>query len=159
MESQNGNPWELDDPPPRRNNQGVAGAYHVRENNELDHLDQSAWRIVDFEAPQQHSHTRSAIQPLIPQGQDIKISPQVIGLVQQNQYLGIDTEDPMDHIDLFEEICGTISSNEDLQYYTRCKLFSFSLGEKASKWLKHLPPASITTWDDCKKSFLKRFYP
>ncbi|CAA7054462.1 unnamed protein product [Microthlaspi erraticum] len=36
------------------------------------------------------------------------------------------------------------------QIIALCKLFSFSLGDKASRWLKSLPAHSITTWDEYK---------
>ncbi|CAA7044515.1 unnamed protein product [Microthlaspi erraticum] len=40
----------------------------------------------------------------------------------------------------------------------KCKLFSFSLGDKASRWLKSLPAHSITTWDEYKAAFINHFY-
>ncbi|KAL0733902.1 hypothetical protein Bca4012_010112 [Brassica carinata] len=38
------------------------------------------------------------------------------------------------------------------------KLFSFSLADKARQWEKSLPSDSITTWDNCKKAFLEKFF-
>ncbi|XP_056843130.1 uncharacterized protein LOC130495687 [Raphanus sativus] len=38
------------------------------------------------------------------------------------------------------------------------KLFPFSLGDKAHQWEKTLPSDSITTWDDCKRAFLDKFF-
>ncbi|KAL0713260.1 hypothetical protein Bca4012_020238 [Brassica carinata] len=40
----------------------------------------------------------------------------------------------------------------------KLKLFHFSLGDKVRQWEKSLPSDSITTWDDCKKSFLEKFF-
>ncbi|CAA7051686.1 unnamed protein product [Microthlaspi erraticum] len=57
---------------------------------------------------------------------------------------------PLDHIENFEEICSTTRSNGVSADYLKCKLFSFSLGDKASRWLKSLPAHSITTWDEYK---------
>ena len=39
-----------------------------------------------------------------------------------------------------------------------CKLFPFSLFDKATRWLKSLPPGSITSWEGCRPAFLNRFY-
>jgi len=37
-------------------------------------------------------------------------------------------------------------------------LFPFSLGDKTHIWEKNLPHDLITTWDDCKKAFLGKFF-
>ncbi|XP_023634282.1 uncharacterized protein LOC111829422 [Capsella rubella] len=40
----------------------------------------------------------------------------------------------------------------------KLRLFPFSLGDKAHQWEKTLPPRSITSWDQCKQSFLAKFF-
>ncbi|CAA7040965.1 unnamed protein product, partial [Microthlaspi erraticum] len=52
----------------------------------------------------------------------------------------------------------TTRSNGVSADYLKCKLFSFSLGDKASRWLKSLPAHSITTWDEYKAAFINHFY-
>ncbi|CAA7023194.1 unnamed protein product [Microthlaspi erraticum] len=42
--------------------------------------------------------------------------------------------------------------------YFKCKLFTFSLSDKALRWVKSLPPQSITTWNEYKGAFLNQFY-
>ncbi|XP_010501812.1 PREDICTED: uncharacterized protein LOC104779119 [Camelina sativa] len=69
-----------------------------------------------------------------------------------------DTEHPIDYIELFEEICGVTATSKESQNYSMCKLFPFSLEDKASRWLKSLPPALIATWEECKAAFLNHFY-
>ena len=71
---------------------------------------------------------------------------------------GLPSESPMDHIENLEEICSTTRSNGVPADYLRCKLFAFSLGDKALRWLKSLPAGSITTWDQCRALFLDSFY-
>lgn len=39
-----------------------------------------------------------------------------------------------------------------------CKLFPFSLSDKAKKWFKSLQPSSITTWSQCGANFFNHFY-
>ncbi|CAA7034420.1 unnamed protein product [Microthlaspi erraticum] len=53
---------------------------------------------------------RNPIQPPLPEGRSYEISPEIIGLVKQNQFQGKPQENPLEHIDAFEEICGTISA-------------------------------------------------
>jgi len=64
----------------------------------------------------------------------------------------------MDHIDLFEEICSTTQSCKIPKDYLKCNFFPFSLADKATRWLKSLPPGSITSWEGCKSAFLNHFY-
>ncbi|CAA7038484.1 unnamed protein product [Microthlaspi erraticum] len=83
------------------------------------------------------------IHPPLPARNDYEIKPQIIALVRQNQFNGLPAEHPLDHIENFEEICSTTRSNGVSADYLKCKLFSFSLGDKASRWLKSLPAHSI----------------
>ncbi|CAA7057685.1 unnamed protein product [Microthlaspi erraticum] len=96
--------------------------------------------------------------PPPPNPQDPAGDPQIIALVRQNQFNGLPAEHPLDHIENFEEICSTTRSNGVSADYLKCKLFSFSLGDKASRWLKSLPAHSITTWDEYKAAFINHFY-
>ncbi|XP_024016225.1 uncharacterized protein LOC112089706 [Eutrema salsugineum] len=64
----------------------------------------------------------------------------------------------MDHIENFEEICSTTGSNGIPADFLKCKLFPFSLADKALRWLKSLPPGSLTTWEECRSAFLDHFY-
>ncbi|CAA7056354.1 unnamed protein product [Microthlaspi erraticum] len=101
---------------------------------------------------------RNPIHPPPPARNDYEIKPQIIALVRQNQFNGLPAEHPLDHIENFEEICSTTRSNGVSADYLKCKLFSFSLGDKASRWLKSLPAHSITTWDEYKAAFINHFY-
>ncbi|XP_013624890.1 PREDICTED: uncharacterized protein LOC106331090 [Brassica oleracea var. oleracea] len=77
---------------------------------------------------------------------------------QTEHVLCLPSESPMDHIETLEEICSTTRSNGVPADFLRCKLFAFSLGDKAMRWLKSLPPGSITTWEQCRAMFLDKFY-
>ncbi|CAE6012891.1 unnamed protein product [Arabidopsis arenosa] len=141
MEDHNHLPEHLDDPPPRRNDREAAGP--EGENNaagqneehiavhdgahELDYLDPL---IGDFDAPHLHFQSRSAINPTRPQHESFKISPQLINLVKENQFHGFATEIPIAHIDLFEEICDTTSSDEEANNYRK---YTASTGDFATK--------------------------
>ncbi|CAA7061748.1 unnamed protein product [Microthlaspi erraticum] len=101
---------------------------------------------------------RNPIQPPLPEGRSYEISPEIIGLVKQNQFQGKPQENPLEHIDAFEEICGTISAGGAPKEYLKCKLFSFTLTGKALRWVKSLPAQSITTWKEYKVAFLGHFF-
>ncbi|CAA7046322.1 unnamed protein product [Microthlaspi erraticum] len=40
----------------------------------------------------------------------------------------------------------------------KLRLFLMSLADKAHQWEKSLPHGTITTWDECKKAFLAKFF-
>ncbi|KAL1189001.1 hypothetical protein V5N11_015998 [Cardamine amara subsp. amara] len=65
----------------------------------------------------------------------------MIALVKQHLFHGLPAENPMDHIENFEEICDTTKSNGVPADYIKCKLFHFSLVDKALRWLRSLPAA------------------
>ncbi|CAA7051399.1 unnamed protein product [Microthlaspi erraticum] len=72
--------------------------------------------------------------------QDFEIKPGMIALVKDHIFHGLPAEIPADHIQNFEEICSTTGSNGVPADFLKCKLFPFSLANKASRWLKSLPP-------------------
>jgi len=41
----------------------------------------------------------------------------------------------------------------------RLRAFPFSLQDKTKDWLYYLSPATITTWSQVHKAFLKKFFP
>ncbi|CAA7048878.1 unnamed protein product [Microthlaspi erraticum] len=139
------------------------------EHPEIDKLEkqlrkQKAQEMAD-EAARAHAAEVARAQeegrdppPPPPNPQDPAGDPQIIALVRQNQFNGLPAEHPLDHIENFEEICSTTRSNGVSADYLKCKLFSFSLGDKASRWLKSLPAHSITTWDEYKAAFINHFY-
>jgi len=77
---------------------------------------------------------------------------------QGNKFHGLLMEDPLDHLVSFDRLCGLTKINGVTEDMFKLKLFPFSLGDKAHHWEKTLPPDSITSWDDCKKAFLAKFF-
>ncbi|XP_010490332.1 PREDICTED: uncharacterized protein LOC104768097 [Camelina sativa] len=67
-------------------------------------------------------------------------------------------EDPLDHLDEFDRLCSLTKINGVSEDAFKLRLFPFSLGDKAHQWEKALPQGSITSWDDCKKAFLAKFF-
>lgn len=63
---------------------------------------------------------QNPIHPPALQDQYLEIKPQFIPLVKQNKFHGLLQENPLDHVDAFEEICRTISSNGVHDDYLRC---------------------------------------
>ncbi|CAA7025713.1 unnamed protein product [Microthlaspi erraticum] len=87
----------------------------------------------DFDSNPALLTNRNLIHPPLSEGRSYEILPEVIALVNKNQFQGRPQENPLEQIDAFEEICGTISADGAPKEYLKCKLFSFTLTGKALK--------------------------
>ncbi|KAL1192104.1 hypothetical protein V5N11_026824 [Cardamine amara subsp. amara] len=106
-----------------------------QQQQQLELQQQQQCGIGDTDTPHTFYKNRSAIcLPKITR-QDYKIKPQMIALVKQRLFHGLPDENPMDHIENYEEICSTTKSNGVPSDYIKCKLFHFSLTDKAHRWL------------------------
>ena len=102
--------------------------------------------IGGSDKPHTFYHERSPIVVHVLTRANYEIKPQLIQLVEQKQFKGMEHENPLDHIDRFEKLCN-ISTTEGVPHdYHHCKLFEFSLADKAIAWLNSLPPKSLHGW-------------
>lgn len=67
-------------------------------------------------------------------------------------------EDILDHLDNFDKYCETVKINGISEDAFKLRLFPFSLGNKTHTWEKNLPQRYISTWDECKRAFLTKFF-
>ncbi|KAG7627165.1 Retrotransposon gag domain [Arabidopsis thaliana x Arabidopsis arenosa] len=107
--------------------------------------------------PHNHNQRHGIVPPPV-QNNNFEIKSGLIAMVQGNKFHGLPMEDPLDHLDEFERLCGLTKINGVSEDGFKLRLFPFSLGDKAHLWEKTLPQNSITTWDDCKKAFLAKFF-
>ncbi|CAA7030631.1 unnamed protein product [Microthlaspi erraticum] len=135
-------------------------AVHDRIKNEMPRgLEQTNKEVMgDFDSNPTLLVNQNPIRPPFPGGRSYEISLEIIALVKQNQFQRKPQENPLEHIDAFEEICETISADGAPKEYLKCKLFSFTLTGKALRWVKSLPAQSITTWKEYKGAFLGHFF-
>ncbi|XP_048615850.1 uncharacterized protein LOC125588514 [Brassica napus] len=66
--------------------------------------------------------------------------------------------DPFDHLYKFDKYCGLSKTNGISEDAFKLKLFPFSLGDKAHQWEKTLSSDTVTTWEECKRAFLDKFF-
>ncbi|KAG7556952.1 Integrase catalytic core [Arabidopsis suecica] len=107
--------------------------------------------------PHNHNQRHGIVPPPV-QNNNFEIKSGLIAMVQGNKFHGLPMEDALDHLDEFERLCGLTKINGVSEDGFKLRLFPFSLGDKAHLWEKTLPQGSITTWDDCKKAFLAKFF-
>ncbi|CAA7042325.1 unnamed protein product [Microthlaspi erraticum] len=108
------------------------------------------------DAPNTHENRQGIAPPNVHNNFEIK--PHILHQVQQKIYHGLPEEDPLDHLDEFDRACDLITQNGVSEDATKLRLFPFSLDGKARQWEKTIPRGSITSWDQCKKAFLAKFF-
>ncbi|WZZ53231.1 hypothetical protein YC2023_053338 [Brassica napus] len=89
---------------------------------------------------------------------NFEIKSSLINMIENNKYHGLALEDPLDHLDRFDKYCGLSKTNGVSEDAFKLRLFPFSLGDKAHTWEKNISTDTITTWDECKKAFLNKFF-
>ncbi|CAA7053760.1 unnamed protein product [Microthlaspi erraticum] len=109
------------------------------------------------DAPNRHQQRRGIVPPPV-QNHNFEIKLGMITLVQNKMFHGLSCEDPIDHLDEFDRLCDLTKMNGVSEDAIKLRLFPMSLGDKAHQWEKSLPHGSITTWEDCKKAFLAKFF-
>ena len=112
----------------------------------------------DFAMPDISGSFGGIVPPAIANNNFV-IKPSIIQMVQNNQFGGLQGEDPYAHILTFLNMCATFKINGVTDDAIRLRLFPFSVRDKAQLWLASLPNESITTWDQLKQVLLHKYFP
>ncbi|XP_056845060.1 uncharacterized protein LOC130496730 [Raphanus sativus] len=121
------------------------------------HPPRPARPIGTYDRPNINGHRLGIRAPAV-EANNFEVKPGLLNVIENNKYHGLAVEDPFDHLDKFDSYCGLSKTNGVSEDAFKLKLFPFSLGDKARQWEKSLPSDSITTWDDCKRAFLEKFF-
>ena len=100
--------------------------------------------LGDFAMPDISGSFGGIVAPAIANN-NFEIKPSIIQMVQNNQFRGLQGEDPYAHILTFLNVCATFKINGVTDDAIRLRLFPFSVKDKAQLWLASLPNESITT--------------
>ena len=114
--------------------------------------------LKEFAQPSNEEPSSSIVNPAITTN-NFELKPSLLQLVQQNQFAGLATENPNQHLKVFIQLADTLKANGATPEAIRLRLFPFSLRGKAHDWLDALPTNSITTWEDLRRAFLARYFP
>ena len=90
---------------------------------------------------------------------EYEIKPNLVSMVQQDQFGGSASEDAGMHLHNFFELCNMTRIKDYDPDALKLHLFPFSLRGKAKEWLLALPRGNITSWADCCSKFLSKFCP
>jgi hypothetical protein len=108
--------------------------------------------LKDFYDPSNYGE-RPGVQ--IPAG-DVEIKPQVLSLIKH--YHGLGSEDPFQHLEDLTTLVQTTKSRNVNEEQMIMRLFPHSLRDKAAHWYRTIG-RPITTWNELKSAFLKKFFP
>ncbi|CAA7027651.1 unnamed protein product [Microthlaspi erraticum] len=107
--------------------------------------------------PNRHQQKQGSVPPPV-QNHNFEIKLGMINLVQNKMFHGLSCEDLIDHLDEFDRLCDLTKLNGFSEDAIKLRLFPIYFADKANQWEKSLPHGSITTWDECKKAFLAKFF-
>ena len=94
-----------------------------------------------------------------PTGVAYEVNPSVLELLHGKQFKGEENEDPYQHLQFFDEICGTFKLNAFSPDDMKLKLFSHTVTASAKAWLLSHPAGTFDTWEKLSKAFLAQYYP
>jgi hypothetical protein len=89
----------------------------------------------------------------------MRLSLIFLSLVQQNQFVGLATEDAGMHLNTFTEIYDMMQIKYGEHDVVKLQLFPFSLRGKANDWLPSFPKGTITSWAQYTNAFMSKFFP
>ena len=87
-----------------------------------------------------------------------ELNPDLISIVQANQFCGKAHEDASAHLQHFLEICSTSTIKGVTRDAILLCLFPFSLLGKVKQWF-YANKDRNTTWENCSTTFLTKFFP
>ncbi|XP_018454079.1 uncharacterized protein LOC108825264 [Raphanus sativus] len=145
--------FDMENLPQDRAAEDGQGAANLRPR----HPQRQVRAIGAHDQPNIHGN-RAGIRAPAVENNNFEIKSSLINMIQSNKYHGLALEDPLDHLDNCDRLCGTIKINGVSEDALKLKLFPFSLGNKAHTWEKGLSRDSIQTWDECKEAFLTKFF-
>ncbi|KAF3501414.1 hypothetical protein F2Q69_00043723 [Brassica cretica] len=85
---------------------------------------------------------------------DFDLSRKWYDWVGQDPFQGIPHQDPVNHIEEFEDLVSRSEQNEVSEYHMLCKIFPYSISGDSLSWFSQLQPGSLTSWEDIERAFL-----
>ena len=115
-------------------------------------------KLGEFATPNDDYLRAPITQPAVI-AENYEIKPNLLNLIQQNQFGGSAFEDAGMHLNTFTELCDMMRMKDVEPNAVKLRLFPFSLRGKAKEWLLALPKGTITSWDNCCNIFITKYFP
>ncbi|GKB68885.1 reverse transcriptase domain-containing protein [Tanacetum coccineum] len=120
----------------------------------LDLDDQPMWESAKTVAPTPNS---AIVQ--IDVDDNFVINSTHLKMILENKFDGYMWADPHDHIREFLAICDMFKYGETQSEVVKLLIFPYSLSDKAKTWFNELDEESITSWEQMRRAFIKKFFP
>ena len=114
--------------------------------------------LREYTAPRPETIQLGYQRPTINANQ-FTLPPAWMSMVQQHQFHGFPHEDAVQHLAIFEELCGTLKVNNMTEDDIKLIAFTFSLADRAKSWIRGQRPENMNTWAKVSVAFLNRFFP
>nr|GEX11949.1 hypothetical protein [Tanacetum cinerariifolium] len=98
-------------------------------------------------------------RPKIEDTDNFELKGQFIKELRDNTFRGSDHEDVNEHIEKFLKIVDLFHIPNITIDQVMLRAFPMSLTRATSRWLRNKPSGSITTWEDLKIKFLRKYCP
>ena len=101
-------------------------------------------KLGEFATPNDDYLCAPITQPAV-FAENYKIKPNLLNLIQQNQFGGSASEDAGMHLNTFTTLCDMMCMKDVDPNAVKLRLFPFSFRGKAKEWLLALPKGTITS--------------
>ena len=101
----------------------------------------------DFWRPVIQDEYSAVRQPAI-EANNFELKSALIIMVQQHQFTGHPSEDPIEHMGRFMRMENTVKLNGVRPEVIKLQLFPFSLRDVAATWFESLPIGSVNNWEE-----------
>ncbi|GKD52134.1 retrovirus-related pol polyprotein from transposon TNT 1-94, partial [Tanacetum coccineum] len=98
-------------------------------------------------------------KPKIDDKDSFELKGQFLKELYDNTFNGSDHEDANEHIEKVLEIVDLFYIPNITQDQVMLRAFPMSLTRAVNRWLRNKPSGSITTWEDLKTKFLRKYCP
>nr|GEU63373.1 reverse transcriptase domain-containing protein [Tanacetum cinerariifolium] len=159
---QTSNPTSSSNPTPkgrirRSSKQKVENSHFEERLTPKDTMTDNRTMAQMLRAPTEGCAEAIVVPPILAEQFQLKHS--LINMMTSEQFLGLEKDNPHDHIRWFNKITSTIKYKDVPNSVIKLILFPFSLAGAARRWLEKEPPRSITTWEDLVSKFINEFFP
>ena len=94
--------------------------------------------------------------PALAEGKKFELKTGIVHLLPK--FEGLSSEDPINHLEAFEEICVALKASDISDDDMKLRAFSFSLKDKAKDWYYSSPPRASPRGRLLKRSFLTSIF-
>ena len=115
-------------------------------------------KLGEFSTPNDDYLRAPITQPAVV-SENYEVKPNLLNLIQQNQFGGSPSEDAGIHLNTFTELCDMMRMKDVNPNAVKLRLFRFSLRGKEKEWLLALPKGTITSCHNCCNIFMTKYFP